>query len=218
VFENRYGTPRAAGSKRPCRRDRMCCSISIGRARSKLREKGTGGRLSAFSSCRRPPADLEKTPATPARRIPIGVIRGRMSRASHEMSHWAEYDYIVINHDIDAAFGRGAVNSEGGTAEARTAATGLSTFVRELQRQIGEIARRQARFQAKACPGLDPGWETGFRAKEKTRQIKNPAPRFDSIETEKARLGWVGALFGPLRPLREKSRNNSAMLSPGSST
>ena len=32
------------------------------------------------------------------------VIRRRMSRASHEMSHWAEYDYIVINHEIDEAF------------------------------------------------------------------------------------------------------------------
>ncbi len=32
------------------------------------------------------------------------VIRKRMSRASHEMSHWAEYDYIVINHDVDEAF------------------------------------------------------------------------------------------------------------------
>jgi len=27
-----------------------------------------------------------------------------MNRASHEMSHFAEYDYIVINHDIDEAF------------------------------------------------------------------------------------------------------------------
>ena len=27
-----------------------------------------------------------------------------MSRASHEMSHWADYDYIVINDNIDEAF------------------------------------------------------------------------------------------------------------------
>src|SRR5216683_3534897 len=37
------------------------------------------------------------------------------------------------------------------------------------------------RFQAKACPGLDPGWRP-VRVK-KTRQVKNPEPRFDSIET-----------------------------------
>ena len=40
------------------------------------------------------------------------------------------------------------------------------------------------RFQAKACPGLDPGWRP-VRVK-KTRQTKNLEPRFDSIETEKA--------------------------------
>jgi len=37
------------------------------------------------------------------------------------------------------------------------------------------------RFQAKACPGLDPGWKP-VRV-QKTRQIRNPEPRFDSIET-----------------------------------
>src|SRR6202165_3853545 len=47
------------------------------------------------------------------------------------------------------------------------------------------------RFQAKACPGLDPGW-TPVRVK-KTRQIRNPGARFDFIETEKApghRIKW----------------------------
>jgi len=40
------------------------------------------------------------------------------------------------------------------------------------------------RFQAKARPGLDPGWKP-VRIK-KMRQIKNLEPRFDSIEAEKA--------------------------------
>ena len=42
-----------------------------------------------------------------------------------------------------------------------------------------------ARFPAKGGPGLDPGWEP-VRVK-KTRPIKNPEPRSDSIGTEKAR-------------------------------
>jgi hypothetical protein len=41
------------------------------------------------------------------------------------------------------------------------------------------------RLPAKACPGLDPGW--GLVGGKKTRQIKNPEPRFDSTGTEKAR-------------------------------
>ena len=63
------------------------------------------------------------------------MIRGRMSRASHEMSHWAEYDYIVINHDIDEAFAevQSILNAERLKRERRT---GLTNFVRELQRQL----------------------------------------------------------------------------------
>ncbi len=29
------------------------------------------------------------------------VVAGRMARAADEMSHWREYDYIVINRDLD---------------------------------------------------------------------------------------------------------------------
>jgi len=31
------------------------------------------------------------------------VVARRMSKANDEMSHWAEYDYVVINHDMNAA-------------------------------------------------------------------------------------------------------------------
>ena len=29
------------------------------------------------------------------------VVKGRMAKATSEMSHWAEYDYIIVNHDLD---------------------------------------------------------------------------------------------------------------------
>lgn len=29
------------------------------------------------------------------------VVRGRMAKAADEMSHWAEYDYIVVNEDVE---------------------------------------------------------------------------------------------------------------------
>ena len=32
------------------------------------------------------------------------VIAGRMQKSQSEISHWAEYDYVMINRDIDAAF------------------------------------------------------------------------------------------------------------------
>jgi guanylate kinase len=63
------------------------------------------------------------------------VIRGRMSRASHEMSHWAEYDYIVINRAIDEAFAEvhAILKAERLRRDRRT---GLTTFVRGLQKQL----------------------------------------------------------------------------------
>ncbi len=29
------------------------------------------------------------------------IVKGRMAKATSEMSHWAEYDYVIINHDLD---------------------------------------------------------------------------------------------------------------------
>jgi len=31
------------------------------------------------------------------------VIAGRMLKSRSEISHWAEYDYVLVNHDIDVA-------------------------------------------------------------------------------------------------------------------
>jgi guanylate kinase len=31
------------------------------------------------------------------------VVARRMSKAADEMSHWAEYDYVIVNHDVDAS-------------------------------------------------------------------------------------------------------------------
>lgn len=31
------------------------------------------------------------------------VISNRMAQSRDEISHWAEYDYVIINHDVDAA-------------------------------------------------------------------------------------------------------------------
>ena len=79
-------------------------------------------------------ADLEKRLHTRAQDSDA-VIRGRMSRASHEMSHWAEYDYIVINHAVDEAFAevQAILKAERLRRDRRT---GLAAFVRELQKQL----------------------------------------------------------------------------------
>ena len=55
-----------------------------------------------------------------------------MAKAADEMSHWAEYDYVVINRTLDRAFNdvRAILAAERLKRERQT---GLSTFVRQLQ-------------------------------------------------------------------------------------
>ena len=59
------------------------------------------------------------------------VIDSRMERARAEISHWAEYDYVVINDDVDECFDRvrEVLDAE---RMRRTRQTGLIPFVREL--------------------------------------------------------------------------------------
>jgi guanylate kinase len=99
-----------------------------------LREKAHGDVVSVFIL---PPsaAALEMRLHTRAQDS-VEVIRGRMSRAAHELSHWAEYDYIVINHDVEEAFAevQSILKAERLKRERRT---GLTGFVRDLQQQLG---------------------------------------------------------------------------------
>ncbi len=133
VFDNSYGTPR----------DPVEAALSAGQdvlfdidwqGTQQLREKARADVVSVFIL---PPsaADLEKRLHTRAQDSDA-IIRSRMSRATHELSHWAEYDYIVINHAVDDAFAevQSILKAERLKRERRT---GLTTFVRELQRQLG---------------------------------------------------------------------------------
>lgn len=59
------------------------------------------------------------------------VIDDRMDRARGEISHWAEYKYVVINDDMDECFGKikEILDAE---RMLRRRQTGLIPFVREL--------------------------------------------------------------------------------------
>ncbi len=60
------------------------------------------------------------------------VVARRMAEASDELSHWAEYDYVLVNRDIDRAHAEVTAIL---TAERRRRArqTGLSAFVKDLR-------------------------------------------------------------------------------------
>jgi len=132
VFDNRYGTPRAPVEAALSAGQDVLFDIDW-QGTQQLREKARQDVVSVFIL---PPsaADLEKRLHTRAQDSDE-VIRARMSRASHEMSHWAEYDYIVINRSVDEAFAevQSILKAERLKRERRI---GLTTFVRELQRQL----------------------------------------------------------------------------------
>lgn len=60
------------------------------------------------------------------------VVRERMAKANDEMSHWPEYDYVIINTDLEEA-----VATVAGILQAerlkRTRQPGLAEFVRSLR-------------------------------------------------------------------------------------
>lgn len=132
VFDNGYGTPRAAVEAALASGQDVLFDIDW-QGTQQLREKAGKDVVSVFIL---PPSarDLEKRLHTRAQDSDE-VIRGRMSRAAHEMSHWAEYDYIVVNHQVEQAFAevQSILNAERLKRERRT---GLTTFVRELQKQL----------------------------------------------------------------------------------
>jgi len=102
VFDNHYGTPRAPVERALAAGEDVLFDIDW-QGTQQLREKARADVVSVFIL---PPSasDLERRLHTRAQDSDA-VIRGRMDRATHELSHWAEYDYVVINNDLGRAFG-----------------------------------------------------------------------------------------------------------------
>jgi guanylate kinase len=62
------------------------------------------------------------------------VVRTRMAKSSDEMSHWAEYDYVIVNDDLEKSVGqvKAILDAE---RKRRTRQVGLSDFVNALRGQ-----------------------------------------------------------------------------------
>lgn len=65
------------------------------------------------------------------------VIAGRMQKSRDEISHWAEYDYVLVNRDVDAAYAelQAIIMAE---RLRRDRQTGLNDFVRGLNKEFEE--------------------------------------------------------------------------------
>ena len=103
VFGNYYGTPRAP----------VEAALSAGKdvlfdidwqGTQQLRDKVPSDLVTVFIL---PPStrDLEKRLLTRAQDSKE-IVAERMARAADEMSHYAEYDYVVVNRDIGTSLNR----------------------------------------------------------------------------------------------------------------
>jgi guanylate kinase len=132
VFDHCYGTPRAAAVEALAAGRDVLFDIDW-QGTQQLREKARSDLASIFVL---PPSveELEKRLRSRAQ-DPEDVIRRRMRKATEEMSHWAEYDYVVVNLDLEQAFAdvRAILAAERLKRERQA---GLSAFVRELQGKI----------------------------------------------------------------------------------
>ena len=128
VFGYRYGTPK--GAIRNALKEGQDFLFDIDwQGTQQLKQKDDQDVVTVFIL---PPslAELRQRLESRAQDTPE-VIDSRMERARGEISHWAEYDFVVINDDVQACFAkvREVLDAE---RMRRTRQTGLIPFVREL--------------------------------------------------------------------------------------
>ena len=129
VFGNLYGTPRAPVEESLAAGQDVLFDIDW-QGTQQLRESAREDLVSVFIL---PPTtqELERRLRSRAQDSDA-VVAGRMSKAADEMSHYPEYDYIIVNNDIKASVARVEAIL---TAERlrRERQIGLGDFVRGLR-------------------------------------------------------------------------------------
>ncbi|MDE1973735.1 MAG: guanylate kinase [Hyphomicrobiales bacterium] len=132
VFGNCYGTPRRPVEK-ALRAGRDVLFDIDWQGTQQLREKARDDLVSVFVL---PPTVPELERRLKRRAQDSGaIIRSRMAKASGEMSHWPEYDYVIVNRDKAAAFAEVRAILEAERLK-RERQVGLSGFVRALQAKL----------------------------------------------------------------------------------
>ena len=132
VFDNYYGTTRKPVEDALAAGRDVLFDVDWQGAAS-LRDQAKNDVVTVFIL---PPtaADLEQRLNERAQ-DPPETVRRRMLGASNEIQHWDEYDYVVINHDIDCSVEAVRVILAAERLR-RTRLTGLKQFVKKLQTEL----------------------------------------------------------------------------------
>jgi guanylate kinase len=98
VFGNRYGTPRAFVEARLASGRDIISDIDW-QGTQQLQESVRSDLVAVFVL---PPSmtALEERLRTRAQDS-VETVRERMAKSADEMSHWAEYDYVIVNRDLE---------------------------------------------------------------------------------------------------------------------
>lgn len=129
VFDNFYGTPRAPIEAAVANGQDVLFDIDWQGAQQ-LSEKMKHDVVRVFIL---PPsaASLEERLRARAQ-DPEDVLRKRMDAAAAEISHWPEYDYVIVNSDLPASM-EGLTAILAAERLRRDRLNGLTTFVRDMQ-------------------------------------------------------------------------------------
>jgi guanylate kinase len=132
VFDNFYGTPREPVERALAEGRDVLFDVDWQGAES-LRDEKKGDVVSVFIL---PPSGeaLERRLNERAQDSP-DVVEARMRGASNEIQHWHDYDYVVINHDLDQALA--AIRAILAAERLRASRlTGLKDFVQNLLAEL----------------------------------------------------------------------------------
>lgn len=132
VFGNYYGTPRKPVEEALSKGRDVLFDIDW-QGTQQLDESAPEDLVKVFIL---PPSaqDLEKRLERRAQ-DPADVVAARMEKASDEISHYQEYEYIIVNDDVDRAFTalQAILRAE---RLKRRRLTGLSNFVKQLREAL----------------------------------------------------------------------------------
>jgi len=129
VFENSYGTPKGPVEE-ILKQGRDVLFDVDWQGTQQLRENAERDLISIFIL---PPSTKELERRLQSRaQDPQDVVRKRMAKASSEMSHWAEYDYIIVNVDVDESVAQAQAILDAERLK-RDRWVGLGDFVRGMR-------------------------------------------------------------------------------------
>jgi len=135
VHDNFYGTPRAKVEEQLSAGNDILFDVDY-QGTLQLYEKSRKDMVTVFIL----PPTIRELRARLERRAQdsVGTIEKRLRNAKLEMQHFGEYDYIIINDDLEASTQK--VRSILAAARlARPRLTHLDNFVKDLQNQIDSL-------------------------------------------------------------------------------